>query len=73
MQIKALVFDVFGTVVDSRTPIIRQERLLGEGCGVTDDWTEFADRRREGYTSDMARINPGEMRERRLTEFAISM
>ena len=56
MQIKALVFDFFGTVVDWRTSIIRQERAFGE---VTGDWAEFADRWREGYTSGMAHVNAG--------------
>ena len=59
MQIKALVFDVFGTVVDWRTSIIRQVRAFGEGHGIAGDWAEFADRWREGYTSGMAHVNAG--------------
>ncbi len=59
MQIKALVFDVFGTVVDWRTSIIREMRAFGEGHGVAGDWADFADRWREGYTSGMAHVNAG--------------
>ena len=59
MRIKALVFDVFGTVVDWRTSIIRQVRAFGEGYGVAGDWAAFADRWREGYTSGMAQVNSG--------------
>jgi len=59
MQIKALVFDVFGTVVDWRTSIIREVRAFGEGHGIAGDWAEFADRWREGYTSGMAHVNAG--------------
>ena len=59
MQIKALVFDVFGTVVDWRTSIIREVRAFGEGHGIAGDWAGFADRWREGYTSGMAHVNAG--------------
>jgi 2-haloacid dehalogenase len=59
MQIKALVFDVFGTVVDWRTSIIREVRAFGEGHGIAGDWAGFADRWREGYTSGMAHANAG--------------
>ena len=59
MQIKALVFDVFGTVVVWRTTTIPQKRAFGEGHGIAGDWVEFTDRWREGYTSDMAHVNAG--------------
>ncbi len=73
MQIRTLVFDVFGTVVDWRTSIIREVRAFGEGHGVAGDWADFADRWREGCTSGIARVNTGKMRGRRWTTFAISM
>jgi hypothetical protein len=44
MQIKALVFDAFGTVVDWLTSIIREVRGFGEGHGVAGDWADFSDR-----------------------------
>ena len=56
MQIKALVFDVFGTVVEWRTSIIREVSAFGECHGVAGDW---ADRWREGCTSGMAHVNAG--------------
>ena len=59
MQIKALVFDVFGTVVDWRTSITRQVKVFADERGVAGDWAAFADRWREGYTSGMAEINAG--------------
>ena len=33
-DIKALAFDVFGTVVDWRTPVNREARALGEAKGL---------------------------------------
>ena len=59
-QIKALVFDVFGTVVDWRTSISRQARELGEKHGVEADWNKFADDWRTGYGVGMAKVNSGE-------------
>ena len=38
MKIEALVFDVFGTVVDWRSSIIREGRALGERLGVDAYW-----------------------------------
>lgn len=33
-QVKALVFDVFGTVVDWRSSVIRELEALGDASGV---------------------------------------
>ena len=41
--VKALVFDVFGTVVDWRSSIIREGQLLGKQKGLQVDWVKFAD------------------------------
>ncbi|MHA1547638.1 MAG: haloacid dehalogenase type II [Alphaproteobacteria bacterium] len=46
---KAVLFDVFGTVVDWRGSIIRELTELGERRGIVSDWGEFADRWRDGY------------------------
>lgn len=44
MAIKALLFDVFGTVVDWRTSIIREGTEFGRANGIAGvDWTQFAD------------------------------
>ena len=59
--IKALTFDVFGTVVDWRTSITREGRRLGEATGIDLDWTTFADDWRAGYGPSMNRVRKGEL------------
>jgi 2-haloacid dehalogenase len=58
-DIKALVFDVFGTVVDWRTSITREIRSVGERLGVDADWQAFADRWRAGYHDGMQEFRDG--------------
>src|SRR5688500_11632474 len=59
--VRALVFDVFGTVVDWRGSVIRECEAVGRARGVAVDWPAFADRwRREGYVEGIARIRRGE-------------
>jgi 2-haloacid dehalogenase len=41
--VRALTFDVFGTVVDWRTSIAREGAALARRRGLTVDWTAFAD------------------------------
>ncbi len=61
LAIQALVFDVFGTVVDWRGTVIREGEALGRRHGLTVDWPGFADAwRREGYVEAIARIRRGE-------------
>ena len=60
-EIKALVFDVFGTVVDWRTSISRQAAEFGEKHDVQADWDQFADDWRDGYGAGMAKVNAGEV------------
>ena len=59
-QIRALVFDVFGTVVDWRGSIIRECRALGRSKKIAADWDAFADAWRAGYRPAMARVRSGE-------------
>ncbi len=59
--IKALCFDVFGTVVDWRGSIIREGQLLTANKGFDVDWAEFADRWRSGYGPAMNRVRSGEL------------
>jgi len=61
LGVKALVFDVFGTVVDWRASIIREGQLLGERKGYNVDWGVFADRWRAGYGPSMNRVRNGEL------------
>ncbi|SRR5579883_29385 len=58
---KALVFDVFGTVVDWRGSILRQLRAFGEGKGIAADWEAFTDDWRRGYPAAMQRVRCGEL------------
>ena len=60
-DVKALTFDVFGTVVDWRSSVIREGQELGRAKGVDLDWAEFADRWRGGYAPAMARVRSGEL------------
>jgi len=59
--IKALTFDVFGTVVDWRGSLIREGELLAKGKGVKADWAAFADAWRAGYHPAMDRVLKGEL------------
>ena len=60
-SVKALTFDVFGTVVDWRASIIREGQLLAARKGFEADWGEFADRWRSGYGPAMNRVRTGEL------------
>lgn len=60
-QVKALTFDVFGTVVDWRGSIIREGELLSIEKGFDVDWGQFADRWRAGYSPAMNRVRSGEL------------
>lgn len=60
-MVKALTFDVFGTVVDWRSSIIREGRELGARRGVEVDWPRFADDWRGGYGPAMQRVRSGEL------------
>lgn len=59
-EIKALIFDVFGTVVDWRSSIIREGQAVGRRLGIDADWEAFADGWRGLYQPAMARIRNGE-------------
>ncbi len=59
-NIKALAFDVFGTVVDWRSSIIREGMDLGRRNGIENvDWGRFADAWRKGYRPSMDRVRSG--------------
>ncbi len=60
-DIKALGFDVFGTVVDWRSSVAREGREFGARHGVTGvDWERFADDWRALYQPSMTRVREGE-------------
>lgn len=60
-EIKALTFDVFGTVVDWRGSIIRECTEFGKTRGLEVDWAQFADEWRGGYRPSMDRVRRGEL------------
>lgn len=60
-QVKALVFDVFGTVVDWRSSIIHEGQKLGAAKGITADWESFADGWRGKYRPFMDKVRNGEL------------
>jgi 2-haloacid dehalogenase len=60
-DVRALVFDVFGTCVDWRGSVIRELEAVGRARGLTIDASAMADEwRREGYIRGIARIRAGE-------------
>src|SRR5262245_12078267 len=60
-SIKALTFDVFGTVVDWRSSITREGLALGRRKGIEVDWARFADSWRGLYQPSMDRVRKGEV------------
>jgi 2-haloacid dehalogenase len=60
-DVVALVFDVFGTVVDWRSSIIRELEAFGRERRVSADWMAFADTWRAGYQPAMDRVRKGEI------------
>lgn len=59
--VEALTFDVFGTVVDWRTSIIREGVQLSKQRGFSVDWAAFADAWRGGYEPAMNRVRRGQL------------
>jgi len=60
-SVKALTFDVFGTVVDWRSSVIKELTELGEAKGITADWEAIADKWRGGYAPSMDKVRKGEL------------
>ena len=60
-QVKALVFDTFGTVVDWRGSIIAEGMAWAKGRNLTVDWAHFADRWRDGYMPAMEKVRKGQL------------
>jgi len=59
--IKALFFDVFGTLVDWRTSIAREARDILAPRGVRLDWEAFADAWRAEYQPAMEEVRTGRL------------
>ncbi len=60
-SVKALTFDVFGTVVDWRNGITEEGRAFGRDKGIEIDWEAFADAWRGKYQPSLARVRDGEV------------
>jgi 2-haloacid dehalogenase len=58
--IRALVFDVFGTVVDWRGSLIRELKAFGRERAVKADWAALADDWRAAYQPSMQRVLKGQ-------------
>jgi 2-haloacid dehalogenase len=59
--LRALFFDVFGTLVDWRTGVAREARSILEPLGHELDWTAFADCWRDEYQPAMEEIRSGRL------------
>lgn len=60
-DVRALTFDVFGTVVDWRSGVIAEGRRLGAAYGIEADWERVADAWRALYAPYMGRVRLGEL------------
>jgi len=70
---QALLFDVFGTVVDWRGSIIRELGRVGRSHGVQADWGAFADAWRSGYRPAMDRVRSGDSPWRSIDELHLEI
>ena len=62
MTVKALCFDVFGTVADWRGSVIRSGEAITAKTGIAVPWGEFANKWRiDGYVASLIKIASGEM------------
>ena len=59
-SMKALVFDIFGTVVDWRTSVAREVEEMAKRKGLTVNGEKFADAWRAEYRPSMDRVRSGE-------------
>ena len=56
---QALVFDVFGTVVDWRSALIEDASAFGSVRGIETDWVAFVDAWKAGYRPGMDAVREG--------------
>ena len=58
-MIKALIFDVFGTVVDWRSSVISECLTLERNTGISGDWEKLTDMWRQNYIPSMDKVRNG--------------
>ena len=61
MNVRAMLFDVFGTVVDWRGSLIDELGAWGDARGLRVDWPGLADAWRGAYAPSMDRVRRGEL------------
>ena len=61
VAVKALFFDVFGTLVDWRTSVAREVKAMLEPKGYKVDWLAFADAWRGEYQPGMEEVRSGKI------------
>lgn len=59
--VKAVIFDVFGTLVDWRGSVARQAREVLQPSGIELDWPAFADAWRGEYQGAMEEVRSGRL------------
>src|SRR6266571_3764651 len=60
-NVRALTFDVFGTVVDWRSGVALEGHRLGQRSGIEEDWEKVADAWRALYVPYMNRVRSGDL------------
>ncbi len=60
-DLRALLFDTFGTVVDWRSGLIAELSAFGAARGLALDWATLVDDWRGGYVPSMDRVRRGEL------------
>ena len=61
MNVQAILFDVFGTVVDWRGSLIGELSEWGAARGIGADWTGLVDAWRSAYKPSMDKVRRGEL------------
>lgn len=61
MDVRAILFDVFGTVVDWRGSLIGELSAWGDARGLRVDWAGLVDEWRGAYAPSMDRVRRGEL------------
>lgn len=60
-DVRAILFDTFGTVVDWRTSLIEEMTDFGAARGIAADWAGLVDAWRGAYAPSMDRVRRGEL------------
>ncbi len=60
-DIRAILFDTFGTLVDWRSSLIRDLTAFGTSRGLAADWAAIVDAWRQSYVPSMNRVRSGEL------------